>query len=156
MNDGHPLSRVSGLPFGVGLDPSRRHLAVAVGDLLVVSVLIFYGVVHHYVAEPGASGILGALPPAGHVAAVVGPFLVGWVVAAVLAGAYTRAALASPLAAVVNGVGTWVLAALLGSALRATPLFPGGAPPIFILAVLGTGTVGFVLWRGVVGYLIDR
>lgn len=156
MSESRPLARLSALPFGIGLDPSRRHLAVAAGDLLVVSVLIFYGVLHHYVADPGASGILGTLPPAGYVATVIAPFLIGWGVAAVLAGAYTRAALASPLAAVVNGVGTWMLAALLGSALRATPLFPGGAPPIFVLAVVGTGTVGFVLWRGAVGYLVTR
>ena len=156
MSEGRSLSRVSALPFGVGLERSRRHLAVAVGDFLVVSVLIFYGVLHHYVTDPGASGILGTLPPAGYVVAVIAPFLVGWAVAAVLAGAYTRAALASPLAAVVNGVGTWVLAALIGSALRATPIFPGGAPPIFVLAVVGTGVVGFTLWRGVVGYAINR
>lgn len=130
------------LPFGVGagVERTRQHALLAAGDVVVVSAVLVAGLLRHNqnpVSYPG------------YAAVVLAPFLLGWAVAAVLLGTYTVDARGSPLEAVVSGVGTWLLAALLGAALRATPYLPGNAPPTFVAVVAGTGAVGFVLWRGV-------
>lgn len=155
MIDRRSVPAATALPFAPGLEVSRRHLAVAVGDLLLVSGTLLGGLVHHRIA--GSSTLPEALASMdwSYAAAVVAPFALGWAVASVFSGAYTRSAFASPAAVVVNGVGTWIAAAVVGGALRSTVYFPGNAPLVFVGVVAGTGTVAFALWRGAVGFAIS-
>lgn len=129
------------LPFGPGVEHSRLHAGLLVGDVAVIALLLAAGMVRHD-ENP--------LAMAEHAVLVVGPFLLAWIVAAGLAGSYTRRARASVGAAVANATGIWLLAALAGSALRATPVLPGQSPPAFVAVVAGTGVVALAVWRGLV------
>ena len=68
-------------------------------------------------------------------------------------GVYGPGAIQSVKAAVALAAGTWVLAAILGLALRSTSLFHGDAPPSFALVVTGIGVASFSAWRGLVASL---
>jgi hypothetical protein len=41
----------------------------------------------------------------------------------------------------------WVGAAILGSGIRATPVFAGGATPAFVAVIAATGALGIAVWR---------
>ena len=99
-------------------------LPLAVGDLLAILGVLTYGMIEHATFLPERA--LG----------VYAPFLIGWVVGAVLIGAYSAGAAESAKAAIPLGIRAWVLAALVGFGLRWTPLFPGGLDPIFIVITL--------------------
>jgi len=128
------------LPFGVGVERSRLHAGLLVGDVLLVVLVLSAGMLRHN-ENP--------LELPGRALLVIGPFVVGWLVAAVLLGAYTSDARRSVGGTVVNATVTWFVAALVGSGLRATSFLPGNAPLVFVGVVVGTGAVGMVLWRGV-------
>ncbi len=99
-------------------------LPLAVGDLVAIIGVLTYGMIQHNTLLPERA--LG----------VYAPFLLGWVVAAVLIGAYSAGAAESAKAAVPLGIRAWVLAALIGFALRWTPVFPGDLDVIFVLITL--------------------
>jgi hypothetical protein len=131
--------------------PDRDGLALAVGDHVVVAAVVAMGVVEHHGVE--------GLTDAQQVIESVGPFLVGYAVAAVLVGCYearttatTPDELRSPLAIAVELRS--VLAAIVGAAgiglvIRTSPGIEGGATWPFGLVIIGTLTVGLLAWRGV-------
>jgi hypothetical protein len=55
--------------------------------------------------------------------------------------------------AVTRAAGAWVLAAIVGLALRSTSLFHGDVPLSFALVVTGIGVASFSAWRGLVASL---
>ncbi|WP_435129299.1 DUF3054 domain-containing protein [Halobaculum sp. D14] len=127
----------------------RRALPLAVGDLLVIVAFIYVGTVTH-----GET----SFPPAGAqtvgtVLAVAAPFLVGWVVCAPLIGAYSAGAAESPKASVPLAVRSWIPAAVVGLALRATPWVGGGVAVTFAVVMLVVGSVSLGVWRFVAGQL---
>lgn len=126
-------------PKSVGRITSEPFVAaLAVADALVVTGFVGFGLYTHGI-EPWA------FPE--YTLRTATPFVVGWGILAPLLGAYHRRVLESARRTVAVAGAAWIAASLLGGAIRATSLFPGGAPPSFLLvnAVIG---LGFVLpWR---------
>jgi hypothetical protein len=117
-----------------------RATPLAVGDLLVVAILFSAGTVHHSSLEFVASN-------PGYLAATIAPFLIGWVVAAPLLGAYAPGAAESAKAAVPLALRSWLVADAIALGIRATPFVHGGVELTFVLISLGVGFVGLALWR---------
>lgn len=126
---------------------TRRTAALLVGDLLAIVAVLTAGLLRHGV-DPVA------MP--GHAALVIGPFVVGWLVAAPLLGAYARPTLASAGPTVGVAVLAWGPAALVGVVARATPAVPGSTPPVFVAVVAGFGALGVGAWRTVVAGWLAR
>lgn len=122
------------------VDRSSGTVGFALGDLLVIVGFIVMGELRHGV-HPVESPLI--------VADTIAPFLVGWVVAALVVGAYSPAATRSVRSAVVRVAGTWVVAAAIGLALRSTEFFHGGAPLSFALVVTGVGVASLSAWRAI-------
>jgi hypothetical protein len=117
-----------------------RAAPLAVGDLLVVAILFSVGTVHH-------NGLAFVASNPGYLAATIAPFLLGWVIAAPLLGAYAPGAAESAKAAVPLALRSWLLADAIALGLRATPFVAGGVQLSFVLVSLGVGLVGLALWR---------
>ena len=120
-------------------------LPLAVGDVLVISLLLTVGVVNH-----NDVGYLST-DPVGWLLTLV-PFLLGWAVVAPLVGAYSPGAAESAKAAVPLALRAWIPANLVGAFLRWTPLFEGGNAPladyaVFVLVTMVFGLVGLAAWR---------
>lgn len=131
---------------GARVDFTRRSAVVAVGDFLAIAAFVVPGGIRH--------GFPPWLFPIRTIDTFV-PFLVGWIVAALLGGLYTADALKNPRRILSWTVPAWILALLLGHAIRATPLFHGGTSPVFFLVTLGVGAPVGIAWRLLVGALTD-
>lgn len=129
-------------PLEVDVDRSVGTLAVAVGDVLAITLLVAIGTAMH-----GTDPLARPL----YVADAAAPFLIGWVPAAILTGSYAPAARRSLL----FGIGTaglaWVVAVLVGQVLRATAVFHGDAALTFALVMGGLGLLTLSSWRALVG-----
>jgi len=129
------------------VDPGPSTLAVTLGDAVAIVAFVTVGVVQH-----GGD-------PVGDPARVVGsaaPFLLSWALVAFLGGLFTSDAVASPRRAVSWAVPAWVLATLLGHAIRASPIAPGGTTIEFVLVTLAIGGLLVVGWRLVASLFVDR
>mgnify|MGYP006290117341 CR=1 FL=1 len=120
------------------IDAGAAPLAVA--DVLALAAVLTIGVINHNGVEYLTAD------PVGWLLTLV-PFLVGWAVAAPLIGAYSAGAAESAKAAIPLAVRAWVPAAVVGFALRASPLFPGGFQVTFGVVMLLTGAVALVAGR---------
>ncbi|WP_435153128.1 DUF3054 domain-containing protein [Haladaptatus sp. DFWS20] len=128
--------------FATGrFDRSPTTAGLGIGDLLVILGLLWMGSLRHN-ENPIATPLLFA--------DTVAPFLIGWIIASLLVGAYSTQARQSVRDAVRFGGGAWIIASLIGAGLRATSLFHGDAPLSFVLVVTGIGLVFLVTWRGLV------
>lgn len=125
------------------VDRSSHTVWLAMGDLLVLIGFLVVGELRHDV-NPIDQPLL--------VADTIAPFLIGWILASLAAGAYSPGATRTVPGAILWGAGTWVVAAVIGLALRATQYFHGGALPSFALVVIGLGMVCFGAWRGAMAY----
>lgn len=122
-------------------------LPLAVGDVLVLLAFLTAGALeHNTVSELTADPV--------YAAEIYVPFLIGWVVAAPLIGAYSAGAVESAKASVPLAIRSWIAAAVIGLVLRATPLFHGGVDPVFAIVMLVGGSVVLGLWRYVAGKLL--
>lgn len=131
-------TRVEPIPLTVGL---------AVGDAAAVLAFFVAGEIQHN-ADPFGN-------PA-FVLTGAAPFLLGWAVVAFFGGLYTRDAVASPRRAVSWAVPAWIVATLLGHALRSTAVFRGGTALSFVLVTMAIGGVLLVGWRILVAVLASR
>ncbi len=131
-------TRVEPVPLTVGL---------VVGDTAAILAFIVAGDIQHN-ADPLAN--------LGFVVTGAAPFLLGWVVVAFFGGLYTRDAVATPRRAVSWAVPAWVVATLLGHALRSTELFRGGTALSFVLVTMAVGGLLLVGWRVLVALAVDR
>lgn len=125
-------------------------LPLAVGDALVILLFVYAGTLTHDEVS---------FPPAGvdvvvTVLAVAAPFLLGWVVAAPLVGAYSAGAVESAKASVPLAVRSWVPAAVVGLLIRATPWVEGGVAPAFAVVMLVVGGVCLGVWRYVAARIV--
>lgn len=123
-------------------------LPLAAGDVLVLAVLLSLGTARHngvaYLAENPVGLGLTLLP-----------FLVGWAVVAPLVGAYSAGAAESAKAAVPLAVRSWVVANVVGVALRVGLPFDSNGPlagrlvplAVFFGVTLVVGAVGLGVWR---------
>jgi len=126
---------------------SLATLGVLLGDVLVLSAFIGYGLVSH--------GIVPWEYPV-YAVDVLTPFLFGWLLVAGLAGLYHRSTFDSRRRTALLAVGAWTVAALLGSALRSTAFFPGDAPPVFVAVQIAIGTAFLLPWRLAAAELVRR
>ncbi|ELZ94279.1 hypothetical protein C440_11678 [Haloferax mucosum ATCC BAA-1512] len=115
-------------------------LPLAVGDLLAIFLLVTIGVINHngvpYLSNEPVGWVLTAVP-----------FLISWAIVSPLLGAYSPGAAESAKSAVPLAIRAWILAAVLGAVIRWTPLFEGGADPVFIGVMLVFGTAAISVWR---------
>jgi hypothetical protein len=129
---------------GVDGGALRRYLS---GDVLAILAFVAIGEVQH------------AFPPHQYPLRFVGtavPFLVGWVLAAPVGGAYRRSTLTSPLSAAAWALLAWLFDDGIGQLLRNTALFPGGADPIFYVVAAGAGGGLLVVWRLLAAFVARR
>jgi hypothetical protein len=115
-------------------------LPLAVGDVVVIALLLTVGTIFH-------NDVQYVMTHPGHLAQVVLPFLLGWLVAAPLLGAYSVGASETAKAAVPLALRAWIVADLIGMGIRATPWIDGGVQLTFVVVTLVVGFVGLGLWR---------
>ncbi|AAG19692.1 MULTISPECIES: DUF3054 domain-containing protein [Halobacterium] len=113
------------------------------GDVVVILVVILAGTLRH-----------GTFTPQEY-AGVLLPFLIGWLAAAPLVGAYSASTVASNRRAIVLAAGTWLAADLIGQLIRNTAAFPGNADPTFFLVMFATVTAGLAIARFITLVVVD-
>jgi len=129
-------------------DVDRRALSrYLIGDLIVIVGFLVAGELHHGI-DPLASPLL--------VADTLAQFLLGWLVAAPVVGAYATATVDRPAIAAGLAVLSWVAADLIGQLLRSSALFHGDYSPVFALVIGGGGAVLLGVWRLLAEYLAAR
>lgn len=124
-------------------DVSATTAGLFVVDVALIALFVVLGELQH---NPGA--VVERTP------GTLVPFLIGWVLAALLAGIYTQPVLGDLRTAVVRTGLAWVGAVVVGQGLRATAVFPGDADPAFVAVSFGMGLALLLPWRAVVAYLL--
>lgn len=120
--------------LGSRIHVSRTSVTLLVGDLLAIGLFVAAGEMQH--DRPLAAGV-----------PTFAEFAAGWLLAAVVVGAYASDAAGSPLrAGLIGGVG-WLLGASLGQLIRAVARPGFYVAPTFYLVTLGVGGVLVVGWR---------
>jgi len=125
------------------IDFSGTTAILAVGDLVAIAAFVLIGAVYGH----GES-----LSNVGRHVGTALPFVIGWLLAAMLGSLYTTDARRSVLRAISWTVPAWITAALIGQLLRASSLFHGSFSPIFLLISIVIGLVLLASWRAVVAY----
>jgi hypothetical protein len=128
------------------IDLSSTSLGLAIGDAILIGLFIVSGEIRHGVDPITQTGV---------VIDTALPFYIGWIIASLALGAYSRAARETLKRAALTAVGTWIVAALIGQGLRATSLFHGGFEIAFVLVSIGVGLVLLVPWRVAVSWFVD-
>lgn len=129
------------------VDVSLPTLGLAVGDLAAIGLFVVLGEISHGIDPLGSPGV---------VADTYAPFVIGWLLVAVPAGAYAAAVRTSPGRAAITVAGAWLVADVVAQALRSTAYFHGnGALTFAIVAFLVGGTL-LVGWRVAVAFLSSR
>lgn len=119
---------------------------LAVGDAVAVLAFVVVGEYQHspFLFDPARLGDLAV-----QVAWASVPFLLGWAVAGGLLGAYRSDVLDSPARLATFTVGPWLVADVLGMALRSTAVVPGDASLVFLAVTAVFGSVFLLAWRAV-------
>lgn len=128
-------------------DRSAATGLVLLGDLGIIVAQLSYGLVVH-----GTDPLAAPL----YTAETVAPFLLGWLIAAPMLGVYTARTRGSLVETILGVTVAWIVAALIGVGLRATPWLVGGAPPTFVLVTVVTGLVTLLPWRVLVTLVSRR
>ncbi|MFB6166594.1 MAG: DUF3054 domain-containing protein [Haloarculaceae archaeon] len=120
------------------VEVSPTSVVLLAGDLLAIALFVLIGEIDHGnrpFANPGLAF------------GTYAPFLIGWLLVAVVAGMYGPLARSSLRRAVAMTLGTWFLADLVGQALRSTAYFHGGTEiSFFIVSFLFAGLF-LTIWR---------
>lgn len=113
-----------------------RTALLALGDVALITLFVLLGQLEH-----GTQGLL----------MTAAPFIIGWLLVAPALGLYAgrRRELTSTIGLT---AGAWIGAALIGQALRATEIFPGGFAIAFVIVSILVGLVLLVPFRTVVAY----
>lgn len=117
---------------------------LAVGDLVVITLVVLVGMVRH--GENPAGRPLMTL-------ATLGPFVLGWVCLAGLLSIYTDTQTVGWSGSRV-ALGAWLGAANVGLILRGSPVLPGGLTWPFPLVITGGVGLGLVAWRRLAARLL--
>ena len=129
------------------VDPIPLTVGLVVGDVVAILAFIIAGEFQHN-ADPIGNPEL--------VVTGAAPFLLSWAAVAFVGGLYTRDAVTSPRRAVSWAVPAWVVATLLGHALRSTSLFRGGTALSFVLVTMAVGVVLLGGWRVLAALAVGR
>lgn len=117
----------------------RDAVPLAIGDLLVLILLITVGTLNHTTADfllENPTYLLG----------VWAPFVIGWVLIAPLVGAYSPGAVESAKASVPLVIRSWIPAVAVGFLLRVY-VFTGSAALPFVIVMVLLGAVSLAGWR---------
>ncbi|MFW6045789.1 MAG: DUF3054 domain-containing protein [Natronomonas sp.] len=120
------------------LDASTWPLAV--GDVAVLLAFLLVGVLEHWPLD-----VVVADPTIYLLAA--GPFVLGWIVAAPLVGAYSPGAAAAPNSSIPLAIRSWIPAAIIGFGIRVFAIPDRGFDPIFGIVILVGGSIALGVWR---------
>lgn len=120
------------------VDFSRATALLALGDVALILLFVLLGEIRH--------GVDPATQPL-RVLGTFAPFFIGWAAVAVLGGVYAREVRFDAKIAAVRTAVVWIFAALVGQALRATPVFHGDADPAFVAVTVLVGLALLVPWR---------
>lgn len=118
---------------------SPTTVGLLVGDVVLITLFVVLGELQHYDPELVPVRTPGTLAP----------FLIGWVLAALLAGVYARTVRGDVRTAVGRTALAWLGAVAVGQSLRATVLFPGDASPAFVAVSVAVGLALLLPWRAV-------
>lgn len=119
-------------------DRSAMTVLLLVVDAALIAGQLSYGLVIH-----GTAPLADPL----YTAETIAPFLVGWLLVAPMLGVYTARVRESLVETALAVTIAWIVAALIGVGLRATPWLVGGAPPTFVLVTVVTGLATLLPWR---------
>ncbi|MDL5361107.1 DUF3054 domain-containing protein [Halalkalicoccus sp. NIPERK01] len=130
-------------------DPTRFDRSAVTALLLVVDLAIIIAQLSYGLVVHGTDPLAVPL----YTAETVAPFLLGWLLVAPVLGVYS-ARVRGSLVETTLAVGiAWIVAALIGVGLRATPWLVGDAPLAFVLVTVGTGLATLLPWRLAVSVL---
>lgn len=113
---------------------ARRTGILAIGDALMILAFVVGGEIHH---------------GGGTVATLITflQFQFGWLVAAILFGAYADDALATWSRSLGLAVGSWFVGSLIAQGIRVVSSPTGGVQVVFVLVAFGVGGVLLTTWR---------
>ena len=114
-------------------------ISLLLGDLAAITLFVFLGQQDHGTTDLN-NPLLGLLRASF-------PFLITWIIVALIVGAYPPAAEISTRRVILRGLNAWLIAAPLGLLLRAYLLQRGTIPPIFMLLTLLIGGAFVLIWR---------
>lgn len=120
------------------VDLSVSTAGLLLGDLVAIASFVIIGEINHGIDPLANPGI---------VVDTYVPFLVGWLLAAGLAGVYARGLHESPRWMAVTVLGAWLVADAVGQLLRSTAYFHGDAALTFALVAAAVGSLFLVGWR---------
>lgn len=129
------------------LEDHRLAVGVAAVDVVIVVALVVIGRVHH--GQPILTDPLG-------VAVGAVPFVVGWLLAGLLAGVFAETTIRAvgPTARLTTVA--WVAAANVGLVVRSADVVPGGTTWPFGLVITGFGLLAVVGWRVGLSMILQR
>lgn len=130
------------------LELSRWTALLAVGDLVAIGAFVAAGQAHHTGENP-------FLVPGDYLGALA-PFLVGWIVVALIGGLYTHDALLGPRRMLSWSLPAWLFGAVIALALRATPYLPGNVNGLFPVVAVVFGGLLVVGWRTVAAAVLPK
>lgn len=113
---------------------------LAIGDFIILFAFLFLGILSHWPLD-----IVLASPEI--ILNAAGPFILGWIIAAPLIGAYSPGAISAPNSSVPLVVRSWVVAAILGFLIREFAIPSRGVTLDFALVMLVGGAVVLGIWR---------
>ena len=114
-------------------------LILLLGDLAAITLFVFIGQQDHGTTDVN-NPLWGLLRSAF-------PFLMTWIVVAVVVRAYPARDAISVKTLLLRGLNAWLIAAPLGLLLRAYLFNRGGIPAIFMLLTLLVGGAFVLIWR---------
>lgn len=136
-----PEADVTRTYLGGRIVASRRFALLAGGDLLALLVFAGASALRH-------GGTLVSM------AETTVEFGLGWLLVALLAGAYGARALENSKRAAVIGAGAWAGGAVVGAVIRVAVEPFASLAPVFVLVTAGVGAVIFGAWRAVAARLL--
>lgn len=125
-------------------DRSALTVLLLLVDAAIIAAQLSYGLITH-----GTAPLADLL----YTTETVAPFLLGWLLVAPMVGLYTVRVRESIVETVLAVAIAWIVAALIGVGLRATPWIVGGAPPTFLLVTVVMGLVTLLPWRLLVTFV---
>lgn len=127
--------------------PDRRGTLLVVSDVVLLATLILFGQWSH--------GIDPVSDPAATVETML-PFITGWLIVSLLAGAYDRDVISAPIESARLAAIAWLAGANIGLILRSSPVFDGSGDWPFNLVITGFGLLALVGWRLVYAVVRSR
>lgn len=125
--------------------PRYAPLVLLVGDIVALLLWVLLGLEMHRMTQ--------GLPQ--HLVRVAAPFIVGWLAAAGLVGAYLPSVIRRPRTFMVLSAAAWLIGVAIGLVIRGL-VFGEGFVPVFALVTLVVTGLFLLGWRGLFIWRISR